>query len=154
MSYTFSLPNFPINLRIHISQIHQLTSPLISKMSSAGTVETTRPPKVGYFEYFQLSVCIINDYPLFDDDTAGHLVSALHPRLALSWRWRGRVSVALLPTLGPPSLPLGNGWASYWTMPKARTTAPCRGSATSPVRKITGYLSDSPRLVAYVWCKH
>lgn len=49
MSYTFSLPNFPINLRIHISQIHQLTSPLISKMSSAGTVETTRPPKVGYF---------------------------------------------------------------------------------------------------------
>lgn len=55
--------------------------------------------------------------------------------------------MVLLPTSGPPSLPLGNGLVSYWMRPKARTMAPCRGNATSPAKKTMGYLSDSPRLV-------
>lgn len=51
-SFTFFFPHsssFLPFLPICFSQILQLTSPLISKMSSAGTVESGKPPKVGHF---------------------------------------------------------------------------------------------------------
>lgn len=68
-------------------------------------------------------------------------------RSAPQSRWLGRVSEGPWPTSAPPSLPRVNGWASSWMSLKARTTARCRGSAISPVRRTTGYLSDRLRLV-------
>lgn len=47
-SYSFPSPSSFFRLPpMCIPQIHQLTSVLISKMSSTGTVESSRPPKVG-----------------------------------------------------------------------------------------------------------
>ncbi len=61
------------------------------------------------------------------------------------WRWSGRASAARWPISATRSLPPENGWESSWMRLKARTTALCRASATSPARRIMGYLWDSHR---------
>lgn len=61
------------------------------------------------------------------------------------WRWSGRGSAARSLTSATRSSPQESGWESSSTRPKARTTAPCRASATSPARRIVGYLWDNHR---------